>query len=403
MAMATGPALVYGELSFPIYRNRCNVGRRNLAAGAVPTVDLSPLDRDRVVSRNHAEIVHRDGRLYLLEVGARNGLFVNGERLKSGAERLLSESDQVSFGGVALTFTWQGSWPDGLEAEWAQVGLFETRTEVTTTAASTVSGQLHQAIERNQLLLHYQPKVTLATGKLEAAECLLRWNHPSGQMVYPDSFISLAEHTGYIRAITTWVLENALRQLAAWRNAGLDIHIAVNISTRDLDDDHLAERIAGLLATTGVDARDLIVEVTETGVMSNPQRALENLGRLKATRVKISIDDFGIGQSSLAYLRQVPADELKIDKSFCMALDSNNLAILRSAINVGHDLGMRVIAEGVETSSTLGVLKDLGCDVGQGWLFGKPMLPDTFYDSPLALKLMGRAEPTLEHNLPIRR
>src|SRR5262249_53960920 len=163
--------------------------------------------------------------------------------------------------------------------------------------------------------------------------------------------------------------ENALRQSAAWRNAGLDIQMSVNISTRDLDDDHLAERVAGILQNAGVDARDLIVEVTESGVMSNPQRAIENLARLKATRVKISIDDFGIGHSSLAYLRQVPADELKIDRSFCMSLDSNNLAILRSAINVGHDLGMRVTAEGVETSSTLGVLRDLGCDVGQGWFF----------------------------------
>jgi EAL domain-containing protein (putative c-di-GMP-specific phosphodiesterase class I) len=156
------------------------------------------------------------------------------------------------------------------------------------------------------------------------------------------------------------------------------------------------------LSATGVDPRDLIVEVTESGVMSNPQRAIENLGRLKATRVKISIDDFGIGQSSLAYLRQVPADELKIDKSFCMALDANNVAILRSAINVGHDLGMRVSAEGVETSTTLGVLRDLGCDVGQGWLFGKPIAPDAFFDSPLAMKLMGRAEPTQQHELPDR-
>src|SRR4029079_11619311 len=120
------------------------------------------------------------------------------------------------------------------------------------------------------------------------------------------------------------------------------------------------------------------------------------------TRVKISIDDFGIGQSSLAYLRQVPADELKIDKSFCMSLDANNLAILRSAINVGHDLGMRVIAEGVETATTLGVLRDLGCDVGQGWLFGKPMPPHVFFDSPLVVKAMGRADPTQEHKLPDR-
>src|SRR6185436_8327970 len=216
MFMATGPALVHADLSFPIYRSLSNVGRRNLAAGAVPTVDLSPLDRDRVVSRNHAEICWREGRLFLVEVGARNGLFVNGVRMGPGTEWLLNEADSISFGGVALTFTHEGDWPDGLVAEWAQTGLFEARTEVTTTAAATLSGQLHQSIERNQLLLHYQPKVTLATGKLEAAECLLRWNHPSGTLVYPDSFVPLAETTGYIRAITSWVLETALRQCAEW-------------------------------------------------------------------------------------------------------------------------------------------------------------------------------------------
>jgi EAL domain-containing protein (putative c-di-GMP-specific phosphodiesterase class I) len=213
--------------------------------------------------------------------------------------------------------------------------------------------------------------------------------------VYPDSFIPLAEGTGYIRAITSWVLETALRQCAAWQSSGLSVHVAVNISTRDLDDDRLSDRVAALLETTGVEPRDLIIEVTETGVMANPQRAIENLGRLKATRAKISIDDFGIGQSSLAYLRQVPADELKIDKSFCISSHAKNLAILRSAINVGHDLGMRVTAEGVENLATLNVLRELGCDTGQGWYFGKPIDADAFYEAPLASKLMGRAETTL--------
>jgi EAL domain-containing protein (putative c-di-GMP-specific phosphodiesterase class I) len=393
--MSTGPALVLGEFSFPIYRNHNTVGRRNLAAGAVPTVDLSPLDRDRVVSRHHAEIDYRDGLLYVREVGARNGLFVNGTRLAHGVEHLLSDSDSLSFGGLGLTFTDQGRWPDGLEAEWAQAGGGFDTDEGTTVAAGTLSGQLHESIERKQLLLHFQPKVVLATGRLEAAECLLRWNHPSGHVVYPDSFVALAENSGYIKAITTWVLGAALTQCAEWREAGLSIHVAINISARDLEDEHLSERIVEILEQTGVDPRDLIIEVTETKVMSNPQRAIENLGRLKATRVKISIDDFGIGQSSLAYLRQVPADELKIDKSFSMSLDAHNLAILRSAITVGHDLGMRVIAEGIETATTLAVLRDLGCDVGQGYFFGKPVPAETFYESRLVSKLMGRAETTL--------
>ena len=383
--MARGPALVYQELRFPIHR-RCNtIGRRNQADAIVPTVDLTPLDRDRVVSRRHAEILVRDTAIAVVDLGARNGVFVNGDRLAPGEERVLHDSDAISFGGVALTYRAESTWPEGLIAEWGSE--FETSNDVTIASNGTLSGQLHEAIENGELVLHYQPKVTLATGQLEAVECLVRWQHPERGLLYPDSFVPVAERSGQIRAMTTWVLETAVLQGAAWRDDDLDLRVAINVSTRDLDDNRLAARVSSLLRAARVEPRHLIIEVTETGLMADPRRAISNLEALKAAGVAVSIDDFGIGHSSLAYLRQLPADELKIDKSFVLTLDPNSVAILRSAISMGHDLGMRVIAEGVENQAAVELLRELGCDVGQGYHFGRPVPSDAFARSPLACAL----------------
>ncbi len=382
--MASGPALVHGELVFPIHRLVSTVGRRNLADNVVPAVDLTLLDRDRVVSRRHAEIDWRDGALRLIDVEARNGVFVNGERMAPGSARLLNERDAISFGGVALTFLGDAAWPDGLVAEWNEASSFEEGHDVTVAAGATMRGQLGESVARGELVLHYQPKVHLATGALEAVECLVRWQHPERGLLYPDAFLSLAETTGYINTITGWVLEAGLAQCAAWRARGLDIATAVNISTRDLEDPRLVERVQQVLAATGVEPTKLIIEITETGVMADPACAIGHLVALKETGVHISIDDFGIGQSSLAYLRQLPADELKIDRSFSMSLDAHSRAILRSAVDVGHALGMRVIAEGVETAEAVTVLVELGCDVGQGYFYGRPQPAEAFVTSPLA-------------------
>lgn len=378
--MASGPALVVGELVFPIHRRVNPVGRRNRADGAVPAIDLSPLDRDRVVSRRHAEIVHADGVLDLVDLGARNGVFVNGERLASGGRRTLVDRDSLSFGGVALTFVDEAAWPDGLAAEWAGSGpipgAFDDAHDVTVASGGTIRGQLHEAVSRGELLLHYQPKVELASGRLEAAECLVRWRNPARGLLYPDAFLPLAEATGYVRTLTGWVLETAIGQCAAWRAAGLDLATAINISTRDLDDERLPERVAALLAAAAVPPARLIIEITESGVMAEPRRAIANLVALKATGVRLAIDDFGIGQSSLAYLRELPADELKIDRSFSMSLDAHSRAILRSAVDMGHALGLHVIAEGVETAEAVEVLRGLGYDAGQGYYFGRPVPAD---------------------------
>jgi EAL domain-containing protein (putative c-di-GMP-specific phosphodiesterase class I) len=389
--MASGPALLYADLCFPIHRRRTTVGRRSRSdASAPPSVDLTTLDGDRVVSRLHAEIHWRDGQLFLVDVKARNGLFVNGQRVPMGSERQLNDSDSLSFGGVVLTFRSESDWPAALVAEWQEANPtdFEAPNETTMVSTGTVRGMLHEAVERSQLLLHFQPKVTLATGRLEAVECLVRWKPGPGELVFPDQFVPVAEATGFIKSITSWVLEAALRQLAEWQKQGLEIAIAVNISTRDLEDERFPERVSSLLNATKISPRDLVLEVTETRVMSNPRRAIASLQSLKATRVKISIDDFGIGQSSLASLRALPADELKIDKSFSMSLDAKNLAIVRSAITVGHDLGMRVTAEGVETAETLNMLRKLGCDTGQGYFWSKPVPADALISSTLALQLL---------------
>jgi EAL domain-containing protein (putative c-di-GMP-specific phosphodiesterase class I) len=370
---------VHGDLVFPIHRLVSTVGRRNLSDNVVPAVDLTLLDRDRVVSRRHAEVEWRDNLLRLIDVEARNGVFVNGERMAAGSIRILGERDSISFGGVALTYVGDAVWPDGLVAEWNESGTFEAGHDVTVASGITMRGQLRESVARDELVLHYQPKIHLASGALEAVECLVRWNHPERGLLYPDAFLSLAETTGYVTTITGWVLETALLQCAAWRDEGLDLATAVNISTRDLEDTRLVERVARLLAATGVDPERLIIEITESGVMSDPKGAIENLGALKSTRVRLSIDDFGIGQSSLAYLRQLPADELKIDRSFSMSLDTHSRAILRSAVEMGHALGMRVTAEGVETAEAVDVLRELGCDVGQGYYFGRPQAAADFY------------------------
>jgi EAL domain-containing protein (putative c-di-GMP-specific phosphodiesterase class I) len=388
--MSNGPALVYADIVFPIHRTRSTVGRRNPSDAEVPTIDLALLDRERVVSRRHAELAWRDGIVFLVDVDARNGVFVNGTRLQSYAQEPLDDGDSISFGGVGLTFRERAPWPDGFVAEWESDGG-EAEAIHTVASFSTLSGQLHQSVAHRELLLHYQPKVNLQTGALEAVECLVRWQHPTRGLLYPDTFLPLAESTGYVKAITGCVLDTALRQCAAWAADGLKLHVAVNISTRDLEDDAFPTRVAALLSEVQVDPTHLIIEVTETGVMSNAQQAIDTLKRLKSTGVKISIDDFGIGQSSLAYLQKLPADELKIDKSFVMDIDDGNMAILRSTIAVGHALGLRVIAEGVEDEGTVQILRDLGCDVGQGYFFGRPVRADVFFASDLAKGALAKA------------
>jgi diguanylate cyclase (GGDEF)-like protein len=236
-------------------------------------------------------------------------------------------------------------------------------------------GELRKAIDQDEFTLHFQPKVDLATGQVRGAEALVRWLHPQRGLVPPDQFIAIAEQTGLIRPLSRWVLGAALRQWRQWQLAGLEIEIAVNLSMHDLHDPELPTIIAGLLATWAVAPAWLRVEITESMLMADPTRALTIVTRLREMGVRISIDDFGAGYSSLAYLKRLPIDELKIDRSFVrqLATDENDATIVRSTIALAHDLGLTVVTEGVEDHAAWDRLVAFGCDGAQGYLVSRPL------------------------------
>ena len=235
--------------------------------------------------------------------------------------------------------------------------------------------ELRKAIKENTLDLHYQPKLSLATGSIVGVEALLRWNHPQRGFVPPDALITIAEETGLIHPLTLWALDAALRQCAAWRHAGIELNVAVNLSVWNLQDPELYRQIADCLDSWNVPPSRLELEITESAMMADPARALDTLLRLDALGVRLAVDDYGTGFSSLAYLKSLPLDELKIDKSFILDMlqDENDTVIVQSTINLAHNLGLRVVAEGVEDSDTCDLLRDLGCDVVQGYYIGRPM------------------------------
>jgi diguanylate cyclase (GGDEF)-like protein len=239
-------------------------------------------------------------------------------------------------------------------------------------------GDLRRAMDDGELAVVYQPKVDLATGAVDGVEALVRWEHPSRGLVLPASFVGHAEHTGLIRPLTIHVLEAALAQIGDWRRAGLDLKVAVNLSVRNLLDRGLPDDIAGLLRKWDVPATALELELTESTIMADPDRARAILHALHDLGVSLSIDDFGTGWSSLRNLRQLPVDEIKIDRSFVtgMAGDGNAATIVRSTIDLGRNLGLRVVAEGVEDDDVRMRLAALGCDLGQGYHFGRPMAGD---------------------------
>src|SRR6266508_2561405 len=239
-------------------------------------------------------------------------------------------------------------------------------------------GELRRAIESDQLVLHYQPKVDAHSGRVLGVEALVRWQHPDHGLIPPGEFIPLAERTGLIGPLTHYVLDAALRQCQQWRQAGHELAVAVNISARRLLDVEFPDEVASLLARWEVPARLLVVEITESTIMADPDRALEILGRLDAMGVQLSIDDFGTGYSSMAYLKSLPVHELKVDRSFVtqMNSDSRDAVIVRSTIDLGRNLGLRVVAEGVEDQTTLQELDVLGCDAIQGYYVSRPVPPD---------------------------
>ena len=244
-----------------------------------------------------------------------------------------------------------------------------------------ILSELRHAVASNQLELHYQPKIDFASGRTVHAEALVRWRHPVHGMMPPDDFIGLAEQSGNIGIVTKWVLRRAIRDCAGWRRAGHELIVAVNLSALDLFDVELPTFISGLLHEAGLSPSQLILEITESAIMRDAAHAQKILRDLKERGLTLAIDDYGTGYSSLAHLRRLPVDELKIDKSFVANLggdEAEDMVIVRSTIELGHNMGLRVIAEGVESEGAWHVLKSLGCDMAQGYFMSRPLPAEQF-------------------------
>lgn len=253
--------------------------------------------------------------------------------------------------------------------------VYNTALEIDQSETLTLISDLKQAIQHNQLLLYIQPKIDITTRRAVGGEALIRWVHPEKGMIFPDQFIPFAEQTGVISDITNWMLLRACQVLADFQKQGLRLSLAVNLSTRDLNNMQLPAQIAHLLSSHGLEAKALKLEITEGSLMQDPERAELVVKKLAAMGLHLAIDDFGTGYSSLAYLRQLPVQELKIDRSFVMFMDKNSgdASIVKSTIDLAHNLGLMVVAEGIENEYVLNQLARLGCNEGQGYFIGKPM------------------------------
>jgi diguanylate cyclase (GGDEF)-like protein len=259
------------------------------------------------------------------------------------------------------------------------VVMYDPSTPVHQPNRLALLGELRRALERpGELVLYYQPKIGLLMSELYGVEALVRWNHPERGIVSPAEFIPIAESTGLINRLTVHVLDTALAQVRSWLDEGREIPVAVNLSPRCLLDPEMLDRVSHMLVRHRVPARLLRLEVTETAVMANPALALRTLTGLHELGVRLSIDDYGTGYSSMAYLKRLPVDELKVDRSFVLNMTSseNDAILVRSAIDLGHNLGLTVVAEGVEGAEHVAALRELGCDIAQGYHFARPMPPD---------------------------
>ena len=327
--------------------------------------------------------------LVLPELSTKDALVPVLDRLQVALERPIQLEDlpigiEVSI-GIAF-------YPDhGAEAQTliqrADVAMYEAKRNGFThafyddtghaydVANLTLVAELRRALAEHELVLNYQPKAELASGEITSVEALVRWQHPQRGLVAPDAFIPLAQETSLIGPLTLYVIEEALRQIRAWQQEGVELRVAVNLSTRNLLDRALPKQVAALLERCGVAAELLELEVTETSMLASPTRARAVLDELADLGIRLSIDDFGTGYSSLAYLRELPVDEIKIDRSFVMGMveQAGDAVIVRSTVDLGRNLGLEVVAEGVETAEQWDRLRDLGCDTAQGYYLSRPM------------------------------
>jgi diguanylate cyclase (GGDEF)-like protein len=253
---------------------------------------------------------------------------------------------------------------------------FYTQTQDSRTPEEmSLVAEMRGAMERNEFEMYYQPKLHLGSGLMTRAEALIRWNHPRRGLLAPVAFIPIAERTGLIKPLTDWMINRVMQQLTEWHAAGAPVHVAVNVSAKSLREQTLPAKIQSLLDKWKLEPRFLKIEITETGVVSDPAHALAIMAMMQSMGLRLSLDDFGTGYSSLTHLRQLPVDEIKIDKSFVMAmLDSEaDTTIVRTIVDLGRNLGKQVCAEGVETQEIFMKLKEMNCDLAQGYWISKPV------------------------------
>lgn len=255
------------------------------------------------------------------------------------------------------------------------VQLFNVGLESRSVRRLGLASDLRRAFDTGELSVHYQPKIDLATRTVLGVECLARWNHPTHGEVPPEDFVPVAEHTGQLARLTEFVLRAGLKHARDWAIQGRPLTVAVNLSPRTVADPEFPNVVAGLLAEYGVPPERLTLEITEDGMVGDPDRPLPTLHRLHELGVRLSVDDFGTGYSSLSYLRRLPVHEVKIDRGFVqgMATDAGDLAIVRAVVDLSRHFGLSVVAEGVESEMTLTLLTEIGCDIGQGFLFSRPL------------------------------
>ena len=260
----------------------------------------------------------------------------------------------------------------------AGTALYTSEQDTSDAERLALAAELRRAIENEELVVHFQPKADLESGRIVGAEALVRWQHPQRGFIPPNEFVPIAERTGLIKPLSRYVLASAIKQCASWQAGGLDMHIAVNLTIPDLLDLELPDRIAQLLAVTGVRPEQLELEITETTILADPFRVRGVLNRLNAMGLRLAIDDFGTGYSSLAYLKNLPVHTIKIDRSFVMGMceDASDATIVRSTIDLGRNLGLGIVAEGIESKDVWDALRLAGCTLAQGYFISKPASAD---------------------------
>ena len=323
-----------------------------------PTLEVSPeLVAERIleVLRQPVELDDAESTVAITaSIGIAMGQFADADELLRSADVALYEAKRAGKDKVVA---------------------FEASMQTAATDRLLLEMDLREAVARNEFFLLYQPTFDLQTETVTGVEALVRWRHPSRGVIPPDKFIGLAEEDGLIVPIGRWVVEEACRQAAAWHASGHRVGMAVNVSARQLDDDDIVEDVRRALSASGLDPAALTLEITETALMRDPEGTARRLRLLKELGIRLAIDDFGTGYSSMAYLRQFPVDALKIDRSFIsgIAASKESTALIHTLIQLGKTLNLETLGEGIEDSAQLRSLQREECDLGQGFLFARPL------------------------------